>query len=551
MNRISTRQSWLMVVVAATIVAVGVGLAIRTSPVVGQNVVGDEAFVQAKAQLAAEHAHSPLKASDKTPADLKNAPALNHANALSKAFRDAAEVATPSVVTIHSQSTTKAVKGMRGDNPLGRGRTFRGGENPFKGTPFEHMIPEGALPEGMLPEGMEEMPFPSPGRSGVGSGVIINKDGLVLTNNHVVEGADSVMVRLADGREFKATDIKTDPHTDIAVLRIKADGDLPAAHLGNSDELAIGDWVIAIGCPFELDQTVSAGIISGKGRELGSVRRAKFLQTDAAINPGNSGGPLVNLNGEVIGINTAIASNSGGYQGIGFAVPINTAKWITGQLVKDGSVKRGYLGVGIGEVTADLAGKFGVAKGQGVLVGEVFPNSPAADAKLNDGDVIIKFSGQAVRNPRELQELVERAPLDVPQPVEVIRDGKPLTVNVTVKSLPEKFGAVQRPARVKPVEESPATYEAKEMGLTVAEMSAEQREAFAGYEGVVVAEVVSDGVAAEKGLRPGMLIRKVGKTNVANLKEFESAVKGESLKDGVLLSVRTTAGNRFVVLQAS
>ena len=190
----------------------------------------------------------------------------------------------------------------------------------------------------------QEFGFQSPPHDGMGSGVIIDKSGIVLTNNHVVEGADTVTVRLSDGREFKATDIKTDPQTDLAVLHIKAKGDLPAAHLGNCDNLEIGDWVIAIGNPFGQEKTVTAGIISGKGRELGS-QRTKFLQTDAAINPGNSGGPLVNLDGEVVGINTAIASNSGGYQGIGFAIPINQAKWVTEQLIKNGSVSRAYLGV--------------------------------------------------------------------------------------------------------------------------------------------------------------------------------------------------------------
>ena len=220
----------------------------------------------------------------------------------------------------------------------------------------------------------------------MGTGVIVDKSGIVLTNNHVVNGADEVTVHLADGREFKAEEIKTDEQTDLAVLRIRGAGSLlEAATLGNSDDMQIGDWVLAVGNPFELEQTVSAGIISGKGRELGSVQRAKFLQTDAAINPGNSGGPLVNLEGEVIGINTAIASNTGGYQGIGFAIPSNKAKWVMNQLIKKGAVERAYLGVKIERRRASgVAEKLGVKPGEGVLVYEVMPKSPAAEAGFQE-----------------------------------------------------------------------------------------------------------------------------------------------------------------------
>ena len=246
------------------------------------------------------------------------------ANALSQAFRNAAEKATASVVVVRSETKAQNVTSKGGQNR---------GENPFRGTPFEDFFRDG-MPEGFSPRGG------SPSRSGVGSGVIVDAAGIVLTNNHVVEGADEVTIELSDGREFKAVDIKTDPDSDLAVVRLANAEDLPTAALGNSDELVIGDWVLAIGNPFELETTVSAGIISAKGRELGRIRRAKFLQTDAAINPGNSGGPLVNLSGEVVGINTAIASNSGAYQGIGFAIPINQARWVSEQLIKSGSVQR-------------------------------------------------------------------------------------------------------------------------------------------------------------------------------------------------------------------
>jgi len=270
--------------------------------------------------------------------------------------------------------------------------------------------------------------------------VIIDSSGIVLTNNHVIEGADEVIVRLPDGREFKATDVRADSDTDLAVLRIKVKGKLPAAKLGNSDQLEIGDWVIAVGNPFELESTVSAGIISGKGRTLGRIRRAAFLQTDAAINPGNSGGPLVNLDGEIVGINTAIASSSGGYQGIGFAIPVNLAKWVTPQLLKNGRVQRAFLGVSIGDVEAELARRLKVAPYSGVLVRQVFEDTPAAKAGMKEGDLITAFSGVKVRSARELQLVVERAPLKSIQKVSILRDGKPQSVKVTIEPLPNALG---------------------------------------------------------------------------------------------------------------
>ena len=380
MSRASFRQGWWIVVAVAVTVSMAMNLALRQSQVSGE----ENGKTTVKATTAADTTPT------KTPEQLKSDPSVIHAKALSQAFREAASVASPSVVRIDSHESAKKVKGMHGQNFTFKGTPFGGGDNPFKGTPFENMIPDG-----------QDFNFQSPPHDGMGTGVIIDKSGIVLTNNHVVDGADTVTVHFSDGREYKATDIKTDPQSDLAVLRIKADGDLPAAHLGNSDDMEIGDWVIAIGNPFGQEKTVTAGIISGKGRELDSSQRTKYLQTDAAINPGNSGGPLVNLDGEVVGINTAIASNSGGYQGIGFAIPINQAKWVTEQLVKTGSVHRGYLGVAIGEMTSDLAAKFGGTKDEGVLVSEVFPKTPAANAKMQEGDIIVKFAGKEVHNPRE------------------------------------------------------------------------------------------------------------------------------------------------------
>ncbi len=466
---------------------------------------------------------------------------VDEAKTLSRAFRKAAEIAGPSVVTIRSKSKAQLVQRPHAGIPHGKN-----GENPFKGTPFEDFF--NGQEFGHNGPNMSR----TPRHEGMGSGVIIDGSGIVLTNNHVVDGADEVMVRLADGREFKAEDIKTDEQTDLAVLRIKGAGTLPVATLGNSDSLEIGDWVIAIGNPFELDHTVSAGIISGKGRELGSIRRAQFLQTDAAINPGNSGGPLVDLNGEVIGINTAIATNSGSFAGIGFAIPSNTAKWIVNQLIKTGSVERAYLGVSIGEVTPELAEKFGVHRGEGVLVSEVLPGSPAADAGFREGDIVVKFGDQKIHGPRELQLLVERVPVGSKQTVEVVRDGKTTTLTVSAKSMPKDLAMNAEGKR--PNEETPAEPQSAEMnklGIEVSEMTSDNAESlgFKGFHGVLISKVEPESPAAEQGLREGMLVMKVGKKAVKTVEEFRAAVKEEKLQDGVLLLVRTKAGNRFVVLQ--
>lgn len=453
------------------------------------------------------------------------------ANALSQAFRNAAEKATPSVVVVRSETKAQNVTSKGGQNR---------GENPFRGTPFEDFFRDG-MPEGFAPRGG------SPSRSGVGSGVIVDGAGIVLTNNHVVEGADEVTIELSDGREFKAVDIKTDPDSDLAVVRLADAENLPTASLGNSDELVIGDWVLAIGNPFELETTVSAGIISAKGRELGRIRRAKFLQTDAAINPGNSGGPLVNLSGEVVGINTAIASNSGAYQGIGFAIPINQARWVSEQLIKRGSVERGYLGVSISQLSSDMAAKLGSPGQKGVLVTEVMADTPAASAGMQDLDVILSFDGTPVDSPRSLQEVVERSSIGKAHDVVVLRDGKEVTVRVQVKALPEQFGMQQRGRGIAPGGEE--TFYAKEFGIEVQDKSSVAQDAYEGFDGVLVDRVDPDGLAAEGGLVPGVLIRKVGKTTVSSIDQFEAAIEGETPEEGIVLQIRTPRGNAVILLK--
>ena len=472
------------------------------------------------------------------------AEALMHANALSRAFRHAAEHAIPSVVVVRSETKAKKVSGNR--NPQRRGGGGGGGENPFKGTPFEDFFKNG-VPEGFdlnHPEGAQMQP-----RSGVGSGVIVATEGLVLTNNHVVAGADEVTVELPDGREFKASEIKTDPDSDLAVIKLEKAQNLPVAKLGDSDKLEIGDWVIAIGNPFELETTVSAGIISGKGRELGSIRRAKFLQTDAAINPGNSGGPLVNLAGEVIGINTAIASNNGAYQGVGFAIPINLAKWVSGQLIAKGSVERGYLGVSIGPLSSEMATKLGVSNRKGVLVTEVMGDTPAADAGVQDLDVITSFDDQLVDGPRSLQEVVEKSAIGKPHKLTVLRDGKPVTLEISVKPLPEKIAKRDGAGGRKQLDAQEETFYSEAFGIEVRDKESLAENAYADFEGVVVDRVDNDGVAAEAGIGPGVLILKVGKTPVKSIAAFAAAIEKESPVEGVVLQVRTPRGNSVILLK--
>jgi serine protease Do len=339
---------------------------------------------------------------------------VRQAKALSQAFRYAAEATTPAVVTVRAQLAVP---------PSSRGTEF------FIG-------PDGSI---YAPKPEASSDDDGYGDNSIGSGVIIDPTGLVLTNSHVVAGADQVIVELSNGQEFKATDIKRDADSDVALLRLQnAPANLPIAKLGDSDRLATGDWVIAIGSPFELEATVSAGIISGKGRGISKIRRGKLLQTDAAINPGNSGGPLVNLDGEVVGINTAIASSSGGYQGIGFAIPINQARWVLSQLREHGEVRRSYLGVNIESLTRQRAIDMGLPAVAGVFVKSVARNGAAANAGVRPRDVIVEFAGTPVHDSRDLQNVVERKPAGTRHQIKIFRDGVPSTLDVVVGLMPTK-----------------------------------------------------------------------------------------------------------------
>lgn len=460
------------------------------------------------------------------------------ARELSAAFRFAAQEVLPAVVTIQKKP-----------EPITRREQRRVPQrNPFEGTPFEDMFRE----NDPLYEFFRELPD-RPRRRGVGmgSGVIVDPSGVILTNNHVVEGDGTIEVQLSDGRTFEATRVETDPRTDLAVVWIDEAGPLKSARLGNSDELEIGDWVLAVGHPFGLFQSVTAGIISAKGRGIGVAMREDFIQTDAAINPGNSGGPLINLEGEVVGINTAISSRTGGYQGAGFAIPINLAKWVSEQLVKTGTVRRAYLGTEIGPVTAELAEQFGVDVNNGALVTHVIPESPADEGGIEPGDVVVEFGDKRVKNPHDLVAAVERASIGERQRVEVIRDGQRRTLGVTVKLQPKNYGMARLRRRANGFSQDSDRMAYERWGLEIGPLAPEAAEQLGLPEnagGVLITDVSRSGPARLAGLSAGMVILQVNRRPVTTPEQFD-AIISEADDQQLLLLVRTRSGSRFVVLE--
>jgi serine protease Do len=499
-------------------------------------------YAETGAGMAANSASNP--ASTKEPN-----PNTNYAHQLSAVFHSAAEKVLPSVVMI--TNTPAAIerssnKGDKGMSPDDNSREFSFG---FKGTPFGDLLKNPQFRQ-FFKELPDEMPdMPRHGVMGAGSGVIVDPSGVILTNNHVVEGGGKIMVRLQDGREFKAVDIKTDPKTDLAILHIEGAGTLPAVKLGDSDETQVGDWVLALGQPFGLEGTVTAGIVSAKGRGLGISNREDFIQTDAAINPGNSGGPLVNLDGEVIGINTAITTNSGSYQGVGFAIPIDIAKWVGKQLVEYGTVRRAYLGVIIQPVTQPLADQFHVKVHQGVLVTEVRPDSPAAKAGLKPGDIVLKFAGKAVSGPRELQSLVEQTKIGNTEPLMLLRDGKQIALNVTSAELPSETSLASGSPAMEPNKGETSRFD--KLGIQAENLTpkiAEQLGVSADH-GVVITDVRSGSPADLAGLSTGMIIVEANRQPIKTIEDFRSALGQKPLEKGVLLLLRTPEGSRYVAIQ--
>jgi serine protease Do len=408
--------------------------------------------------------------------------------------------------------------------------------------PFRRFFP--APPEG------EGEGRPGEGRPrGVGSGFIIDAEGYIVTNHHVVDGSKSIEVQLADGRTFQPKIVGSDAETDLALLKIDATG-LPMIPLGSSNALKVAEPVMAIGNPYGFDHTVTVGIVSATGRFIGQGRFDDFIQTDAAINPGNSGGPLINTKGEAVGINSAIRSSSGGFQGIGFAIPVDLARPILTQLRATGKVTRGWLGVSIQPLTPELAKSFGITGTQGALIGGVSENSPAARAGLKAGDIVVTFDGKPVESPRVLPALVANTPVGRGVPVVVLRDGSRQTFTVTVGNLADSREARAMPGT--PAEKGKDTRATDKLGLALQELTPELAKQFGvqGDKGVVVTEVKPDSPAAQAGLAVGDVIREVNRTPVQGLQDVETGLARRQDAGQVLLRVEREGSQRYVVVAA-
>ncbi|MDF7797858.1 DegQ family serine endoprotease [Pontiellaceae bacterium B1224] len=375
---------------------------------------------------------------------------------------------------------------------------------------------------------------------GQGSGFIISKDGYILTNNHVVNDADKITVTLSDGREFEAKLIGTDPKTEVALIKIEDGGELPTVPLGDSDALNVGEWVLAAGNPFGLSQTITAGIVSAKGRdETGIAEYGNFIQTDAAINPGNSGGPLLNIDGEVVGINTAIYSRTGGYMGIGFAIPVNQAINIKDQLIKNGRVSRSVLGVYLQEVDEDLAESFGLEEKGGVLINQVVEDSAAEEAGIKGGDIVVEMNGKKVVKLQAFRNRVANTLPNSKVELKIFRDGKYIEIAAITKEMEPEAGEVAQVAE--------EIYE--KLGVTVDSLESEaaQRMGYDNLSGVLITEVERGSTAWESGLQPGQVITSVNRSPIESVRDFKEALEASAGKR-ILLLVTDGRVSRFIVV---
>ncbi len=415
-------------------------------------------------------------------------------------FTHLAEMVGPTVVNI------RTVKTIKGGGPVFRHfqRDPREPEQPFRDF-FDRFFGD---------ETPKEFKQPS-----LGSGFIIDKKGYVVTNNHVIEGADQIKVKLDDESEFDAQVVGRDPSTDLAVLKVKADRDLPAVKLGNSDALKIGQWVVAIGSPFGLERTVTAGIVSAKGRVIGSGPYDDFIQTDASINPGNSGGPLINMKGEVVGINTAIVASG---QGIGFAIPINLAKDVISQLKSEGEVTRGWLGVAIQDLSPEMAEYYGIESKKGVFVADVFEGDPADRAGIRPKDIILEVSGKKVDSSRQLTGMIAGLDVGDSATIIILRDGKKKTVTVNI---------AKRDA-TKLATKEPAQQQGEALGIHVAGLMPEiaQRFNLSESSGVIVMNVDADSKAAEADVRAGDIIKEINHNSIESVSDYKAVL--EKIKSG-------------------
>ena len=380
-------------------------------------------------------------------------------------------------------------------------------------------------------------------RQSLGSGFIISADGYIITNNHVIANAKQITVRLAEPHndEFRATVVGFDELTDLALIKIAATYPLPTIPMGSSANLSVGEWVIAIGNPFGLEQTVTAGIVSGKGRVIGAGPYDDFIQTDASINPGNSGGPLLNLRGEAVGINSEILSQAGGNIGIGFAIPIDLVKSVVAQLKTTGKVRRGWLGVTLQAVTPDIAGFFGLDEARGALIAELDKGAPAEAAGIKRGDIIISFNGSPIKESHELPARVARIPVGERAEVGIIRDGRERIFTVTIGELPSRSpDKAERDDR-----------RVERWGVIVTGISPDMARRFrleSGQEGVVVIAIERDGSAARAGIQMGDVIEEVNRQPILALEDFDNAIKAAKDRDRILLLIRRGDSRSFVVL---
>ncbi len=452
------------------------------------------------------------------------------ASARPESLAPLAEQISPSVVNITTSTVVEGRTGPRGIVP--------------EGSPFEDFFRE--FQDRNNDDGQGNRPRRS---AALGSGFVISEDGYVVTNNHVIEGADEILIEFFDGKELKATVIGTDPNTDIALLKVEAESALPFVPFGDSDTARVGDWVIAMGNPLGQGFSVSAGIVSARNRAL-SGTYDDYIQTDAAINRGNSGGPLFNMDGEVIGVNTAILSPNGGSIGIGFSMAANVVNNVVEQLQEFGETRRGWLGVRIQDVTDDIAEAMGLDKAAGALVTSV-PEGPAKEAGMEDGDVIISFAGVDVEDTRGLVRQVGNSPVGETVRVVVYRDGETVTLRVTLGRREEAQGAVPAVATQPDETDEPETKDV--LGLTLSTLTNELREQLgvdADQDGLAVTDVDETSEAFEKGLRAGDVITEAGQQKVTSIEDFETRLQDvkDAGRKSLLLLVRRAGDPRFVAL---
>jgi len=445
---------------------------------------------------------------------------------ISQAFEEASAKVSPAIVSIFAEQTVAVQQGPFG-MPDDAFKDFFGEDfsKRFFGTP---------------PQQEQKQTIRS-----LGSGVVVTSDGYILTNNHVVQKAQKLSVVIGDKKTYLAKVIGADPPSDLAVIKIDAQG-LPVALLGNSDDVKVGEWVIAVGNPFQLMHTVTAGIISAKGRSsVGLADYEDFIQTDASINPGNSGGALADLDGKVIGVNTAIASPSGGSIGIGFAIPINMAKQAMDQLIAKGKVTRGYMGLTPQDIDENLAKALNIKQTLGVLVGDVAPKGPADRAGIKRGDVIAEFNGQKVENSTQLRNLAAQTEPMTSVTIGVIRDGRKMDIRMILAERP-KEGPEQAPLQEQP-EEQPS----QKLGLGIQDLTPDiaNQLGYKNEQGVVVIDVGAGSPADDAGLQRGDLIKEVNRTQVRTGKEFEKAVRGLKSGDTVALTIRRGPNTFFQALK--